>query len=301
MRYGSTVRRWRLAGAALALVLIVTTAFTFPPVRSLAAGFLAMFRMNRVQVVSFDPQTAWGTSDLSQVADRLEMLLQDTVEVQLEGEAQQLESPRQALALSSFHVRLPAGWEDSARMVVQPSIHFTMTLDVERMRTMLNELGHPEVELPAALDGAPVQVDMSRTFVARIGACEEENEPAVQGVPCTVLIQMQTPEITAPDGLDLSALGKAYLQVLGMPADQAQTFSKKIDWATTLVIPFPLKRGMEYRDVQVKGAPALFVHGPRSSGSTTDYALVWLSDGYAYALRGSGTLEDALRIAESMR
>jgi len=51
-------RRYQSAWAALCLVLILTVAFVFPPIRALASSFLGLFRVQRIAVVEFNPASA---------------------------------------------------------------------------------------------------------------------------------------------------------------------------------------------------------------------------------------------------
>jgi hypothetical protein len=115
---------------------------------------------------------------------------------------------------------------------------------------------------------------------------------------CTTLVQMQSPEITAPPGLDVAGLGEAFLVVMGMPEEDAEHFSQQIDWTTTLVLPIP-RYGTEYRDVSVDGVNGTLIQQSMEEHAP-EYLLLWVREGVLYALTGAGNISTALNIANSL-
>jgi hypothetical protein len=95
--------------------------------------------------------------------------------------------------------------------------------------------------------------------------------------------------------LDVQQLGAAYLQFLGMSAEEAQHFAGNIDWASTFVIPLPSGEAT-YREVPVDGVTGTLIqHG---SGQ---YLLVWIKDGIVYGLSGAGDSSVAVGLADSLQ
>jgi hypothetical protein len=181
----------------------------------------------------------------------------------------------------------------------------TFTVDLELMRAVLKDLGRTDIELPDALDGAKVRVDIPPILAAAYGVCPEFEEardpdsprPAPDG-DCLALAQMRSPVVSAPPDLNLAVLGEAYLQLLGMTSAEAQALANSVDWTTTLVLPVP-RYEAEYQDVTVDGVPGTLVSNPR--GYKPQYALLWVKDGIVYALSGAGSAEQALQIANSLK
>ena len=115
---------------------------------------------------------------------------------------------------------------------------------------------------------------------------------------CERLIQMASPTITAPPGVDLQQIGQAYLELMGMEMEDAVRLSQNIDWSTTLVLPLPTGSS-EYTEVSVDGVEGTLI---RSTGNrlNTDI-LLWVSNDIVYALTGNGGASTALAIANSIQ
>ena len=62
---------------------------------------------------------------------------------------------------------------------------------------------------------------------------------------CTEYAQVPAPRASTPPELDLDQLGRAYLQLLGMSAQEAERFSQRVNWATTLVVPLPASANLK--------------------------------------------------------
>jgi hypothetical protein len=96
----------------------------------------------------------------------------------------------------------------------------------------------------------------------------------------------------------LAAIG---LQALGMSADQAKSFSQKVDWSTTLVIPIPTGE-VTYQDVQVDGADGYVLAPVQGSGSTNArYSVVWVKSGVIYSVAGTGDPAQGLAVANDLQ
>jgi hypothetical protein len=182
-------------------------------------------------------------------------------------------------------------------------------VDLAKVQALLEELSISDLELPAALDGAEVSMDLPVAVAAAYGSCEISPEmvreagmdpdgPTPELSECVTLTQFPSPEINAPPGLDLARIGESFLQVLGMTPQEAAQFSQNVDWTTTLVVPIP-RYGTEYQEVLVDGeAGTLIMQSERSE--FPHYLLIWIKDGIVYALTGPGDAQSALEMANSM-
>ena len=103
--------------------------------------------------------------------------------------------------------------------------------------------------------------------------------------------------ISAPPEFDLSVIGEAYLQVLGMDAEEAAAFSRNVNWASTFVIPLP-RYYTDYEEVDINGSPGTLIHNKDSYRDS--YVLVWIKDGIIFALSGEGETSSALETARSI-
>jgi len=84
-----------------------------------------------------------------------------------------------------------------------------------------------------------------------------------------------------------------------MSASDAAQLASTVDWTTTFVIPIP-RYGTQYREVAVDGVQGTLIQqdmGPEYSS----YLLLWVKDGIVYALSGTGNVEKAVKIANSLK
>ena len=294
---GIFARRFRPAWASMALVLALAVAFSFQPVRTWAHELLALFRVQRIQFIQVDPSYIPDDEALDAIAGKLESVLQDKVDVQSYGEPQDVDV---AAARSRVDfARFPTAIEGLPRVTIKPGMHLWAQIDLPQVQALLAELGY-EAELPAEIDGAEVNVDFDTLVMATYGACrQDEIEGEYDPAKCMVLMQMPSPSVEAPPELDIDRLGRAYLQLLGMSEREAQRFSERVDWATTLVVPVTQSTNLSYQEVRVDGVTGTWVSTSRRSPK--QYALTWIKGDVVYGLTGVGTLEDALEIANSLQ
>jgi hypothetical protein len=237
-------------------------------------------------------------------------MLSEDVQFEEPGEPQKVVDAVEASALAGIPVRLPTSIEGDLDLEVQPGGQASFKVDLARVRTLLAELGQDDIQLPDELDGSTITLELPTSVVATYGDCEV-NPEAAQGASsdpdahtpdlseCTSLVQMISPTITAPPGLDLARLGEAYLQVMGMSPEEAANFSQTVDWTTTLVVPIP-RYGTEYSEVQVDGVQGWFIKHPLED-QADQFLLIWIKNGIVYGLTGPGNMKSALTIAESLK
>jgi anti-sigma factor RsiW len=301
-------RRTRPAWTMAALIAILAVALAFPQVRAAAADFLGLFRVQKIAVVQINP--AGFPSQLGQ-STSFETMLSDQVQFTQDGEAQDAASAEEASGLAGFTVRLPKRAAGDLALHVQPGGTAEMTLNLALAQAVLDEIGRSDLRLPAELDGAAVKVQVARSVTAMYGECQLTPEQAraagydpddgeMPRLPdCTTLMQMPSPTINAPAGLDIQSLGEVYLQVMGLSSEEAAVFARNVDWATTLVIPLPRYQA-EYSEVTVDGVEGTLIQ--RGSGEVGDqYLLLWVKDGIVYALTGPGNRSAALTLGNSLK
>jgi len=297
--------RYRFAWVALGLLVTLGVALTIPSVGAIANSFLGLFRVQQVTFVAVDP------GDLPQRLDsssQFGALMSENLKVEEQGQEQEVASAAEAGQLTGRQIRLPSQLDAVPQMFVQPAASATFNVDQKRIQAFLTEIGRSDIQLPAELDGATVQIELPAAVIAQYGACEwdlqaapqtgyDPDAPVMAARPdCTTLVQMPSPSISAPPGLDIAALGQTYLQVLGMSPDEAANFSKSVDWTTTLVVPVPTVR-THYQEVMIDGVTGTLVQLDGDS----EYLLLWVKDGIVYALSGHGDAQTAFEIGNSLR
>ena len=292
----------RPAWITLAVIALLVVSLVFAPARAIANTFLGLFRVEQVRVVELSVENMPGQLGSS---SQFEYIMSNDVHIQERGKPQVVSSPEEASALAGIPVRLPTRIEGQETLEVLPGGDVTFNVDLEQIRTVLRDIDRADIELPDSLDGATVFVNIQAGVQAKYGECEfdleedlENHQPA-RGLDCTIFLQIPSPTVSAPPGLDIVQIGEAFLQVTGMSPEEAADFARSVDWTTTLVIPVP-RYGSEHEEVQVDGVTGTLI---QQYGYKMDdeYLLIWVKDGILYALSGPGDSTAALEIASSLK
>lgn len=163
-----------------------------------------------------------------------------------------LRHPLSSSSSSTGSVRLPQVGQPLSKVSLESGVAFKAVIDLEQPQDLLDSSGYSHLVLPGNVDGAEILVDVPRGVLAEFGSCLESeptqgdpDDPADDGYTlpadsdCIRLLQVPSPEVTAPDGLDLVQLASIGLQFVGVDPEEAEHIANCIDWATTLVIPVP--------------------------------------------------------------
>lgn len=281
------LRRWLAPAAA---VIVAAALLALPPVRAAADQLLQVFR---VQTVVFVPISGERMQQLESLNfDGSSLFLAEPKIVNEPAEPREVASATEAAATVGFPLAEPAGLTGSSYKVNDRTIA-ELQVNVESARELLRLAGVDDVTIPDALGAQPITVNMAPAVMA---------EYTGDGVRAT-LVQGSAPEVSLPDGVDLSQLGRAGLRVLGMAPEQADALSSQIDWSSTLIFPFPADLST-VRQVSVNGAPGLLTTG----GGRGDRGaqLYWQRGERFFVLNVTGARGDdlaavAIQIAESVR
>lgn len=256
--------------AALAISLLV------PGIRAAADSLLQVFRADKVVYITVSPQRVQQLENLS--ADQNTLFLSPPTQVGSQTGPQQVSSIDQASALTGFPVRAPTTFVTAPTATtysVMPRTAYQFQVNVQSLRQILAAFNITDVTIPDALGSGPITVVLPSA--ARL---------QYQGVSYAMtLIEGTTPTATLPDGVDLNQLGKAALEVLGMPSDQANALSKQIDWRSTLIFPFPAGVS-NIQQVSVNGVTGVMLTAGSRDGVQT--VLYWQQGNRFYVLEGQG-------------
>jgi len=300
--------RYRPALIAAGLVLVLAVSMVFTPLRAIANSFLGLFRVQQLQVVEVNP------GDLPQQLGnsyQLEYFISNDVNIQQQGEDLTVVNAEEASTLAGIPVRLPPGMNGAQHLVVTAPAQISFTVNLALAQAVLDEIGRGDISLPDEIDGAQVTVNLPSLVSASYGDCStgepgsypegyDPDDPILARTPnCTSLVQMPSPQVNAPEGLDLAQLGQAYLQLLGMAPQEAAQYSANIDWATTLVVPIPVYEA-SYREITVDGVRGTLILGDQQDFGQ-QYMLIWIKDGIVYVLTGPGDASTAVRLGNSIR
>jgi hypothetical protein len=304
----------RLAPAwgAVAALALVGAFFSLAPARGWAQKILAMLRVQKIAVVPVDLTTFDGRND-SGAAKMIGQMISDNVVVTMKpGEPQWVSTADEASQLAGFKVRLLTARADSPRIRVQGEQAFHMTLNRDRLQAILQEVGRPDLTLPDSVDGATIAIHIPKTVAAVYGHCQHleskaeapagAEQQALEGnsSDCAFLAQVPSPTVSVPPNLNLEQVAEAGLQLAGMSAAEARSFSENIDWTSTLVVPLP-RHATSYQSVEVEGVPGTLIETPaRGRRQQMAYTLLWVKNGIIYTLAGPGSPNQAVPLAESL-
>jgi hypothetical protein len=285
---------WVIAG----LVLVLGISLIFPPVRALAGSFLGLFRVQQVQVVSFDP-AALERFNNGDTSDMLQAFFDKNMTVTHEGEFSQVDTQEAAAEKAGFTPRLPSVAKINS-LGVEPGETITINIDSAMMNAGLQSFGYNDVEIPADLDGQKIVATLPTSVTAAFGDCPSAEtsgeENAANRAGCYLLVQLPAPTVSAPDRFPVAQLGEVILQVLGMTPEQAAQFSQSVDWSSTLILPVPTGENLETQDIQVDG-----VNGTLIRETNNQYVLVWVKDGILYGLTGMNDTAPAFSLVETLQ
>jgi len=284
-----------IGATAIALVMIL---LSVSPAREAFSAFLALFRVQQVAVVPFNPAnvpTYFNNRD-----QKMERFMSETATTEKNGEPKSAASAAEASSVAGFNVRLPGAITSSPKISVQPSARTTAVIDLAKINAMLDAAAIKDVRLPANLNGATITMDVPKSVTATYD-CPEPNpdrRPSSDEMQkCVALTQMPSPVVTSnPSNIDPKPLGEAFLRVLGLSAAEAKDFSNRVDWSTTLVIPVPTTDATS-KDVTVDGVKGTLV----TQTNRKHYVMIWLKNGVMYGLMGYGDEAKATTIANSLK
>ncbi|HSW09743.1 MAG TPA: zf-HC2 domain-containing protein [Bacillota bacterium] len=316
-RFADMVQRHRWFAGAAASVLALSLFLSWAPGRGLAAQFLSIFRMERIEVIEITPEAMaelgrlleghGGEVDIENFG-RVEVI--EPAQWSVEADPSQLE------ALSGLKLDLPSrlgGWERTVIVIEYPPT-ITFAPDVEHLNSYLRRLGG--VPLPADLAGESFTLNIPPLVRVQYGQAQ-----VGKGF---FLYAARDLTIDAPPGVDGESLRQALLGLPFLPEDLRRQLAAIDDWRHTLPIPDIQGQGMEIhagswaitssrptpgiqgqgmgiREIMVNGNEGVyFPYAHDAANNITKVSLAWRQDGSWRAIVGL-SLEEALRVAAEVR
>jgi hypothetical protein len=285
---------WGAGVAALALL------FAFPGVRATAQDFLDLFRIKRFIALPIDQARF---AQLKEGGFDVKTLLADDVEVlKKSGKPRLVDSIAEAGEMAGLRPRVPMVLPtntEAPEIRVQGEGLARLTASTAKLRMLLDTLAIDDVDIPEQLDGATVTIGVPAAVVMQYK----------RGGDLITFVQSHSPEISLPEGVDLAQLGEIGLRITGMPADEAYSFARSVDWHGTLLVPVPANAA-SFREVEIQGTTGLLIttggtggtqirSGPR--GERQRSIVLWSDNGIVYAMTGGAPSVDLLAMANSVQ
>ena len=200
----------------------------------------------------------------------------------------------EASQLVGFPVRLPdylpAELGSITDIIISQSHTYRVNVDLNAARALLQSAGIPTNTLPADLESLQVEVEVPPSAVISRGS----------GSHFVTLIQTPNPSFEAPPGVELALLDKLGLlgwQYLGMPPEQSQQLSQRINWAFFLAIPPSDMDSAE--GAMINGGQAVELHV--ADPGNMHRAIMWEEDSILYGLYSNLPPDELRKIASSLK
>jgi hypothetical protein len=313
--------RWRPVWGLAAVALIVSILVSVNPVRSWAQRVLAMLRVQKIQVVTIDPTTLMSSSQLDSRPYKLfNQFIADNVVVTMDpGKPDVVSNVTRAAQLTGYPIRTIGSLGAPHSVEVNGETAFQMTINRDRVATLLDEIGRSDINIPESANGALIAVHIPKTVISMYGDCPVRNRHVssnpqskaealaerkmermanIKDTNCTYLIQAPGPTVSVPPDLNMSDIAEAALELAGMSPAEARSFCQTVDWSSTLVVPIP-RNSSSYETVTVDGVEGTLITETLSQGNR--YSLLWIKNGVIHSLAGHGNSSDALSLAASLR
>jgi Putative zinc-finger len=279
---------WGLAAAAVVVAILVGVS----PVRTWAQRVLTMLRVQKISVVTIDPGALMSNGGPNSRPSKLiDQFFSDSVVVTMKpGEPDVASSVAQAAELAGYPIQTLGSLGAPQSIEVNGESAFQMTIDRDRVETLLEEVGRSDINIPESANGALIAVRVPKIVRSRYGDCSTTN--------CVYLIQAPSPTVSVPPDLNMAEIAEAALELAGMNSAEAHSFCQTVDWTSTLVIPIPSNSG-SYQTVSVDGVEGTLITETRAQQSR--YSLLWVKNGMIDSLTGQGSSSDALALAASLQ
>jgi hypothetical protein len=287
--------RWRPAWGLAATVAIVAIVLGVNPMSTWAQRVLAMLRIQKITVVAIEPRTLMSNGDPgSRPYKLINQLIADSVLVTMDpGKPNAATNVTDAAQLAGYPIRTLGILGAPQSIEVTGETAFQMTINRDRIETLLDEVGRSDIHIPESANGALIAVHIPKIVISRYGDC-----PPQHNTNCTSLIQAPSPTVSIPPDLNMSEIAEAALELAGMNSSEARSFCQTVDWSSTLVIPIPHNTS-SYETVTVDGVEGTLITENLPQGNR--YSLLWVKNGVIHSLTGHGTSSDALTLAASLQ
>jgi hypothetical protein len=280
-----------------------------------------MLRVQKITVVSIDPTTLMsGSEPDSRPYKLINQFFADNVVVTMDpGKPEVVAAVTKAAQMTGYPIRIIGNLGAPQRLEVKGETAFQMTVNRDRVETLLDEIGRSDIRIPQSANGALVAVHIPKIVFSMYGNCpvwrrtgdsnlqpraEELAERKMERMAdtsntnCTYLVQAPSPTVSVPPDLNMSEIAEAALQLAGMSTAEAHSFCQTVDWSSTLVVPIP-RNSSSSENVSVDGVEGTLITETLAQGNR--YSLLWTKNGVIHSLMGHGSSSDALTLAASLK
>ncbi|HWF90658.1 MAG TPA: zf-HC2 domain-containing protein [Terriglobales bacterium] len=304
--------RWRPVWGLATVAILVAVLVGVGPARLWAQKVLAMLRVQKIAVVSIDPSILTRNNEADPQSYKLiNQFFSDNVIVTMKaGKPDRFSSVNEAAQKAGYPIRMISDLGAPQNVLVSGETAFQMTVNRDRLETLLSEIGRSDIQIPESADGALIAVHIPKVSVSAYGDCPANEEAGTRNAQpqtphahkaypnCILLVQAPSPTISVPPNLNMAEIAEAALELAGMGPSEARSFCQTVDWTSTLVVPIP-RNSSSYEPVTVDGVAGTLITETSERGNR--YSLLWVKDGMIHSLMGQGSSSDAMNLAASLQ
>ena len=299
--------RLRPVWSILTLGVVLAVALSFQPVRTAASNFLHLFRVQRVEILPLDVQSVENFGNNQTLAETMNRVFSDSIVFTREkGETQTGLDLASIQAMIGFPIRLPENVAPTD-FNLESGAAFEFTVAIDQMQAIIDAANITDIQLPSELDKAVIEVEISDSVAANYGQCvfpeitdPDEHPSRFDMKNCIVLLQSPSPTVSTTSEINPALLAEIGLQVLGMGADDAKSFSQSVDWTSTLVVPVPANQAV-YEEVSVDGVTGKLIQESNVPDEITNYTILWVKNSMIYSVFGTGNPQEGLDLVKSFK
>lgn len=287
------LKRWSIAAATF---LLLGLSFTSSTVRAAASDFLTIFRVEKVQTVSINPQQlsdiekVFREKGISLKLDNFGKLTNDGVEPPQEM------SLAAAEKLADFSIRTPEYLPykyNQVKTSFSKAGTVEFQLNVQNVNKLIKSLGGSTL-LPAQLDNQTFYLKVPGSMFMNYSVTDQQGRITHR----LSISQFKTPEIIGPSDVDADQIREAMLALPVIPDDIRKQLASIQDWQKTLVIPTVKGETSEINIAGNKG----FYTVPRAGRQWSEYGLLtWESNGVITIIEGDLSRNDLVKVAENLQ
>ncbi len=300
---GRPSRRWmprilrrdpfRVAGGAVAALLVVGLVALTPGGHTAAAAFLAQFRSQQLAVIEVSPQSQQDIQRTLQALSNFGTV--STSDGTFPSPNDRRNLPAVSLSDASQRVgfsvtepdpnALPPGVSKTPTVQVMPGTTIRFRFDRAKALAYFQSQGR-SVNIPPKFDGATLVADMPTAALLIYSPADSTSRQE--------LVVGESGELTmgTEGNVSLSEMRDFLLGLPGLPADTVSQLRGINDWQNTLPVPLPADQ-VQWKTTSIQGNQGLIVNDNSGIGS----AAIVQSGGHIYGWAGSLKATELLDVA----
>lgn len=277
--------KYRKFIAAACLVFVATTCLYVQPIRAAISNALSIFRVENVKGIHISLEDIENIrTELQKKNPQISMEQYGKIGI-VGGE----EKPATLEALKSdpdIHILMPLSFPGSEpKLSITTPMSINFALNVKNVNNLLKTFKSAAL-LPEEADGKTFSAKFSKVVIASYTV--GNNQYSIEAT--------KSPELLAPENVDVDALYKSMVELPLLPENLKQKLRGIKDWKNTLYLPIVDSISKE---VQINGNKGVLYRND-SKGETRSI-LLWYNEGNIYCIQSNTNEDDILQVAESMR